>query len=240
LDESETALMMADGHGETLREARRIASSPASRCPAPTQNDSEDAPFIAQINGTYLLQATGNATASVLLTSAITLDQTYDASSNTWSAVLVIPDDPAATGQLMMAFENTTRGPGLGAGLVNLTVMQPGHTVAQAAEYSEALIAHLTRFDTLRFMDMLGTNGRPYETWANRTLPTAPSFAAAGHIAWEYVCMLANAVQRDVWINIPVWADDAYITQVAQTMYDTCDPTLNIYFEYSNEVWNWG
>lgn len=229
-----------------------------------SQNDADDPPYIAQINGTYLLQASGNCSASVLLSSQCTLTQSYDAATNIWTATLVIPASPPV-GQLMMAFENTTRGPGLGAGLVNVTVMQPGHTLAQRPDYSDALVAHLQRFDSLRFMDLLGTNDRcgartstaaaaaaatlppppmarlrrPYETWDNRTLPTAPSFAAAGHIAWEGVCQLANAVGRDVWINVPVWADDAYIAHIAQTLYDTCDPSLTIYFEYSNEVWNW-
>jgi hypothetical protein len=42
-----------------------------------------------------------------------------------------------------------------------------------------------------------------------------PSFA--GHaIPWEAVCTLGGAVGRDVWVNIPHWADAAYIAQVVQ------------------------
>lgn len=50
------------------------------------------------------------------------------------------------------------------------------------------------------------------------------------------VIRLANRLQVDLWINIPVRASDDYITQLAQLMYNTLDPGLNVYTEYANEV----
>jgi hypothetical protein len=52
------------------------------------------------------------------------------------------------------------------------------------------------------------------------------------------VIALANYTCRDIWINIPVAADSDYVVQVATLMKNTLRPEVNIYVEYSNEVWN--
>ena len=41
------------------------------------------------------------------------------------------------------------------------------------------------------------------------------------------------------WINIPGHADDDYVINLAKLLKATVDPTLFIYYEYANEVWNW-
>ncbi len=38
---------------------------------------------------------------------------------------------------------------------------------------------------------------------------------------------------------MPHAADDNYITQMATLFRDNLNPNLNVYLEYSNEVWNW-
>jgi len=139
---------------------RVTLSSPPFPPNAP-QNFNSDGNFSAAIDGTYLLSAVGNTTASVLL-SSYPLNQSYDAATNTWTATLVIPE--SNNGQLMMSFTNTQRTPNgpTNVGLVNLTVMQPGlqPTPDNANAWSTAFVTHLQRFDSLRFMDMLHTNDR--------------------------------------------------------------------------------
>jgi hypothetical protein len=83
--------------------------------------------------------------------------------------------------------------------------------------------------------------------WVDRRSEFAPSYAAAGApgtnttgIPWEVVIRLANKCQKDLWINIPGHADDDYIVQLATLMKKNADPSLFIYYEYANEVWNWG
>ena len=43
---------------------------------------------------------------------------------------------------------------------------------------------------------------------------------------------------QDLWINIPGHADDDYIVNLAKLLKATVDPSLFIYYEYANEVWN--
>ena len=48
--------------------------------------------------------------------------------------------------------------------------------------------------------------------------------------------MLIWRVRSDVMTNAPV----RYIVALATMLKATVDPSLFIYFEYANEVWNWG
>jgi len=51
---------------------------------------------------------------------------------------------------------------------------------------------------------------------------------------------LANTVGRDLWICVPHQANDDYVHNLAQLIKQNLKPSLNVYIEYSNEVWNWG
>jgi len=75
-------------------------------------------------------------------------------------------------------------------------------------------------------------------------------------VALEHQVELCNALLRDCWINIPVAADDDYVRKVARALrYGTdgaepypgprahpahppLDPSLHVYLEYANEIWN--
>jgi hypothetical protein len=51
---------------------------------------------------------------------------------------------------------------------------------------------------------------------------------------------LANTLKRDIWVNMPHIASDDYVTQYAKQVYAELDPSIKVYLEYSNEVWNPG
>lgn len=80
-------------------------------------------------------------------------------------------------------------------------------------------------------------------------------------IAWEYQIALANATGIDLWICVPhlAVASPGHVEKIAQILrygsdgvnpytsdpgagavWDGLDPSLNLYIEYSNEVWNGG
>ena len=56
----------------------------------------------------------------------------------------------------------------------------------------------------------------------------------------EVMIALANTVKRDIWVNMPHVSSDDYVSQYAKQVYNDLDSSLNIYIEYSNEVWNPG
>ncbi|MBP1627399.1 MAG: hypothetical protein H6Q00_1874 [Holophagaceae bacterium] len=75
-------------------------------------------------------------------------------------------------------------------------------------------------------------------------------------VALEHQIQLCNALKADFWVNIPVVADDDYVRKIAlacrygtdgtnpytsyeaNPVYPPLDPTLHVYLEYANEIWN--
>ena len=109
--------------------------------------------------------------------------------------------------------------------------------------WSQSFLDDQAPFNVIRFMDWNTTNGNQQVSWDQRTLPTksvqstAPSEGGTG-IAYEWMIDLCNRLGVNMWINLPVRANDDYMVQLATLLRDTLDPSLQIYVELSNEVWN--
>ncbi len=59
-----------------------------------------------------------------------------------------------------------------------------------------------------------------------------------GVVAYEYVIALANQSDKDLWINVPFYANEDFVTHMAQLFKSQLKPTLHLYVEYGNELWN--
>lgn len=121
----------------------------------------------------------------------------------------------------------------------NLRVIRPGFSTTSPPIFTPAYLNHVSRFSVLRFMDWLSTNEHANDivTWADRPTLNKKRTEAEG-ARWEAVIELANATNRDVWINIPVRANDEYVTNLATQLLSDLNPGINVYVEYSNELWN--
>jgi hypothetical protein len=131
--------------------------------------------------------------------------------------------------------------------------------------FADPLKALIAKFSVVRFMDFLAANSNVQANWSDRALPSWASFQRnpGGTYGWqgiggpwEHVILLMNETGKDAWINIPVRATDAYIRNVAlmfaygsdgvnpytrpqkHPVYPPLNANLNIYVEYSNELWN--
>lgn len=111
----------------------------------------------------------------------------------------------------------------------------------------------------LRFMDWLGTNNSVNEHWSARKrrsfytqvgtdgdvlglsgapLPAWQRKWGSG-VALELCVQLANLTKTDAWFCVPHLADDEYIREMAKLVKAQLDPSLKVYLEFSNEMWNW-
>ncbi len=97
----------------------------------------------------------------------------------------------------------------------------------------------LKTFHCLRFMDWMATNNSIQDTWSSRQHPDYHTQGNDRGVAIEYAISLCNQLKADAWFCVPHKADDDYIRQFAVLVRDTLDPTLKVYLEYSNEIWNW-
>lgn len=203
-------------------------------------------------HGTYALSYDGQPVDVSSNTGSISNVQ-YDGTTNRTTANLTITDQ--GNSQLFLTFTNTNNG------VRNVKLMRPltpggsePHPDSQI--FYQGFLDALTTFSILRTMDFTSTNASDEKNWADRTLwthatqnppePAGKDYGWQGRPAsWESVIMLANESQKDVWICLPHKATDNYIQKVAELFRDgnehtdPLDPNLNLYVEYSNEVWNW-
>lgn len=121
----------------------------------------------------------------------------------------------------------------------NIRVIMPGHLdTYETAPFYPPFLELWGDFKVLRFMDWQRTNNNPTVTWSERTTPQYATQATHHGVSLEYIIQLANTLKTDIWVCIPHFADDDYVTNFATMLRDDLDPTLKIYVEYSNEVWN--
>lgn len=223
-------------------------------------------------SGKYLMSFYGQATLSAGPDSPYLTfsNQSYDPVNNYSMVYVTLP--PGQPSLMTILFTNTqrTQTSGLNTGIRYLKAFRPGlYPNGSPTHFDPAYINALAPFGYLRFMSWTGTNysagyygdpGHHLINWADRSLPsdayqgmgTAVRAGATG-VSWEYVILLANEANKDIWINIPVSATGSsptdttsYIYKLAQLLKNGdsftgnhgLNPGLHIYIEHSNEVWN--
>jgi hypothetical protein len=96
----------------------------------------------------------------------------------------------------------------------------------------------IAQFSTIRFMDLLGTNGSPVSQWSQVTLPNQDTQAQPNGISMDLLSKIIKRTGRNAWVNVPHLATDDYVTQLANYLNTNIPQGRTIYVEYSNEVWN--
>jgi hypothetical protein len=223
------------------------------------------------VDGTYYLEFQGQATLELngVWSAPSTPTMNYNPTTNISSTTFTNHVPRGRFQNFFINFSNTRRTPTspLNSGITNLKIMRPvspGATTyypTNAIHYTPALQA-VAPYTVLRVMS--GTNGNTSHNWSDRTTPTY--FTQAGRKetfegdlkSWEYMVMTANAMGKDLYLNIPEMASGSdpsettsYIYQLANLIkngstdsngqyYPPLNPNLKIYVEYTNEVWNYG
>ena len=95
----------------------------------------------------------------------------------------------------------------------------------------------LKAYNTIRFMDWMDTNSSSYAHWDNRPTAGDVRYSTEG-VPIEIIVALANRMHANPWINIHHLATDSDVEHVATYVRDHLDPSLKVYVEHSNEVWN--
>ena len=136
-------------------------------------------------------------------------------------------------------------------------LLRPGYAAGTTQVFTDDFLNALKPVGTLRYLYVRATNLRrviPHDgplDWSATPSPATRSGRELGRAslgkAWEYMIVLANASNTDMWITVPGTATDDYVTQLARLIKngDTVDgvyyaglkPSLKVYLEYSNEVW---
>ena len=148
--------------------------------------------------------------------------------------------------------------------VTNIHIMSPQSEYDPGHKYRRAFLHKLQPFSTLRTMDLMKTNSNDAIKWSERSWPEDFSNGKAHGVPFEDLVSLANESGKNLWINIPVLADDDFVCRAARLLRygehgdrsdAACDPaapgnppadavpldaSLTLYVEFSNELWNWG
>lgn len=177
---------------------------------------------IAQPLGMYRLKVNGNGQVRL----SFGASGTYNCPIDTMVSV---------SGQVMLEIlQSSSSNP-----INNIKFILPNYVnTYQTQSFTTEFLDFLDDFQVIRFMDFTHTNGSPIITWNDRTPDTYYTQAKFGGASWENVIALANQTQKDIWINIPHKADDNFIALLATLLQNNLNPSIKIYLEYSNELWN--
>ncbi|MDC7219115.1 MAG: hypothetical protein PQJ59_04180 [Spirochaetales bacterium] len=202
---------------------------------------------IENMNGTYYLEGESATEPTISTGYGGGSLENFQYADGIFSAELVVTH--TGSNGLLLIFEET------GGGVSNVKLMKPlspgsGEYYSTDVDFTDTAKDLVAPFDVVRFMWSVDCwNGPWQETWEDRVDPDYCSFnrsysdewsevswAGCG-MAWEYAIAFANETGKDVWINMPIGADDDYIESLAQLWYDsyTVEDGV-IYWEYSNEA----
>ncbi|CAN5570305.1 hypothetical protein BH11ARM2_BH11ARM2_14170 [soil metagenome] len=120
----------------------------------------------------------------------------------------------------------------------NIRVLLPGTEATYRTDpFNPAFLKRWQGVSALRFMDWMQTNDSKIRSWGDRPRLDDASWAPKG-IPAEIMIDLANRMKADAWFCVPHLADDGYVRSFAKLAAGRLDPSLRVYLEYSNEVWN--
>lgn len=219
------------------------------------------------VSGTYKLSFKGKADLDASGITSTIQNKVYNASTNTTTADLVIPNTGKIKDSfLSLSFNNTNRG------VKDVKLMKPitpGSTQSYLPNqiFTNFFIDAIAPYKLLRSLGWVAVNWSQDSLWNERTLwsfshqspdqlPGKPTGWEGRGASWESLIMLANQTNKDVWITVPAKANDDYITKLAQLfkygsdgvnpytstqtnpIFAPLNPNLKMYVEYSNEIWN--
>lgn len=132
--------------------------------------------------------------------------------------------------------------------IINSNVSNPVHDIQfvlpqyinnyQNQTFTNEFLNFISDYQVIRFLNFTRTNDSRVVNWSDRNTYNNYTQAMGNGASWEHVIELANVARKDIWINIPHQATDAYVDSLARLFERTLNPRSRVYVEYSNETWN--
>ncbi|MGF1494539.1 MAG: cellulose-binding protein [Microcoleaceae cyanobacterium] len=116
-------------------------------------------------------------------------------------------------------------------------VPQDDEAVSDSQIFNPDFVESLDGNQVLRFMDWMATNNSDISEWSDRPQVDDMNYSGEG-VPVEIMVELANQTGIDPWFTIPHLATDEYVENFAEYVEEHLDPNLEVYVEFSNEVWN--
>ena len=187
---------------------------------------------LTAINGAYpagSYEVTWDGTGTVEISGDV--DSTVSDTDGTLTAVVTTP----ANQGLVVTISNS----GVLDHVRNIKIILPGEDESTGS-FNPDFLGAVGPFGTLRFMDWQRINNSDVVNWSDLHGPTHSTTDTDEGMAIEFMVELANTLEADPWFCMPLYASDDFIREFATYVRNNLDPTLTVYIEYSNEIWNVG
>jgi len=220
----------ADSDGYPLQLPYRVAGTETTQIVLTQMADMQNGVYPS---GQYICLYDGNGT--------ITFSGDASIVSQTQGRIVLNVTPPNA-GIQMRIMQST-----FGNHIRNIRVLMPGHEATyQTQPFNPAFLSKIAPFKVLRFMWWQYVNNSREMTWGSRrrtSYYTQGSYSSSNPniptgTAYELIVQLCHQPNKDAWVCVPHIVDSNYVVQMAQVFKDNLNPSLKIYLEFSNEVWN--
>jgi len=198
-----------------------------------------------RMNGTYRLEGESNTQPTISAGFGGADIQNFTYTQGRFSANVIYTS--TASNGLLLTFTNT------GGGVRNVKLMRP-QTAGSSTPYNTStsftnqVKSIVSKFKVVRFMWTVDAWNGPWQVaWADRVKPSYCSYNRGANetnigwagkgMPWEAAIQFCNETGKDMWLNMPIGANDDYIRQLAILVRDTYSvPNGKVYWEYSNEA----
>lgn len=128
----------------------------------------------------------------------------------------------------------------VGDPITNMRIIPEAYEADEGSmpQFNSTYVNEIKKYKVLRTMDWTNTNtsAQYVEEWADRS-PT--TYYRYDPVPWEKIVEFANHVgTMDLWVCLPHKASDDFIDTWAAYLKNNLNSDINVYIEYSNEVWN--
>ena len=104
--------------------------------------------------------------------------------------------------------------------------------------FSAAFLSQLEPYQVLRFMDWMRTNNSAVSAWSERAKPADSRYSTPRGVPPEIMVELSNTTGKAPWFTLPARATNEFVANFATVVRDNLAPSLPVFLEYSNEIWN--
>ncbi len=188
---------------------------------------------LLNMNGTYYLEGESNSKPTITAGFGTSSIQNFSYSGGRFSAKIVYTSTDRSG--LLLTFRNT------GGGVRNVKLMRP-RSVGSSSSYPTSTMftdqakALVEKFKVIRFMWAVDAWNGPWQvSWSDRVKPEYCSYNRGSNkvvngvklswagmgMPWEAAIQFCNETGKDMWLNMPLGADDDYIRQLALLVKNT-------------------
>lgn len=154
--------------------------------------------------------------------------------------ISILETDPAGTGDYLRNFR-LYRPDASPAFRDRPGAATPRGVEADIPRFTRRYLDYLRPYTVIRPLHFLGdqTVYGPRFPWEDRTTESYSHWGGAMGAPYEVAADLANRSDSDLWLNVPIAADDAFVGALADLMVARLDDGRKLYVELGNELWNW-